>query len=66
MLLATAPQRLEDERFGGLMVHDRVVAALIAQDKSNHEITETMVGIVKTMKPYVMCILIKLAFDLRL
>jgi DNA-binding NarL/FixJ family response regulator len=48
------------------MAHDRVVAALIAQDKSNHEITETIVGIVKTTEPYVMRILNKLDFGPRL
>jgi len=45
------------------MAHDHVVAALIAQDKSNPEITETIVGIVKTTEPYVMRILNKLDFD---
>jgi len=59
-------QRLENERFVGLMAHDRVVAALIAQDKSNYEIAETMVGNVKTMETYVMCILNKLEFDTQL
>ena len=42
------------------------VAALIAQDKSNYEIAETMVGNVKTMETYVMCILNKLEFDTQL
>ena len=42
------------------------VVALIAQDKSNYEIAETMVGNVKTMETYVMCILNKLEFDTQL
>jgi DNA-binding CsgD family transcriptional regulator len=54
---------LEGERFGGLMAHDREAAALIAQDKSNHEIAETMIGNAKTMETYLMCILNKLDFD---
>ena len=57
---------MEDERFGGLMARGCEVAALIAQDKSNYEIAETMVGNVKTMETYVMCILNKLEFDTQL
>jgi non-specific serine/threonine protein kinase len=53
------------EKFGGLTVREREVAALIAQGKSNREIAEAMTVRVKTIETYVTRILNKLGFDSR-
>ena len=58
-------QQLEKEKFGGLTVREREVAALIAQGKSNREIAEAMTVGVKTIETYVTRILNKLNFESR-
>ncbi len=55
----------EKEKFGGLTVREREVAALIAHGKSNREIAETMTVGVKTVETYVTRIMNKLGFDSR-
>jgi len=64
-LQAIPARRLEKEKFGGLSVREREVAALIAQGKSNREIAEALVVGVRTVETYVTRILNKLGFDSR-
>jgi DNA-binding CsgD family transcriptional regulator len=65
MLHATPQRQIVKEKFGGLTEHEREVAALIPQGKSNREIAEAMVVSVKTVETYVTRILNKLSFDSR-
>ena len=64
-LQALPQQKLDKGRFGGLTAREREVAMLIAQGKSNREISELMTVGVKTVETYVTRILDKLGFDSR-
>lgn len=64
-LQAISAQRLEKEKFSGLTPRERQVVVLIAQGKSNREISEAMTVGVKTVETYVTRILNKLGFDSR-
>jgi non-specific serine/threonine protein kinase len=55
----------EKEKFGGLTEREREVAVLIAEGKSNREISQAMTVGVKTIETYVTRILKKLNFDSR-
>ena len=70
--LATLPRekpvsvsRIAKEAFGGLTERERVVAAFIAQGKSNREIADELVVSYRTVETHVGTILSKLAFSSR-
>ncbi|MBI5302769.1 MAG: tetratricopeptide repeat protein [Chloroflexi bacterium] len=62
---ALSPRQAAKEKFGGLTVREREVAALIAQGKSNREMAETFVLSERTIEGYVGNILNKLGFSAR-
>ncbi|HXD08919.1 MAG TPA: LuxR C-terminal-related transcriptional regulator, partial [Anaerolineales bacterium] len=64
-LQAIGAQQLQKEKFGGLTMREREVAALIAQGKSNREVAKTMTVGIKTVETYVTRILNKLDLDSR-
>jgi DNA-binding NarL/FixJ family response regulator len=64
-LLSAESTQSEKKKFGGLTAHEREVAALIAQGKSNREIAKAMTVGAKTVETYVTRILNKLGFDSR-
>ncbi len=70
--LATLPRekpvsvsRVAKEAFGGLTERERVVAAFIAQGKSNREIADELIVSYRTVETHVGTILSKLAFSSR-